>query len=216
MAYKDEIRRLVSKRREEALDATFHLFSKSTIEEVSMVDIAKAADIGVASLYRYFGTKLRLVIELAALKWQEYAEKMETAYAAKNGSEMNASEEFEFYLDCYIDLYEHHKPLLRFNSNFDQYIIHKNATEEEMRCYYESVSCFAKKFSVVYQKALQDQTMRTDILEQELYFSVMYTMLSTAQKFAHGLIYPNDQSLIHTKVLQTQKQMFLSYVERMP
>lgn len=197
------------RRREAALEAAFLLFSKNTIEEIRMEDIAKEAHIGVVGMYCYFGTKLALCVELGALKWREYTKVVEDAYRKKNGEAMNAVQEFEFYIDCYLDLYENHKALLRFNQNFDLFTMHENASAEDMADYYASVSYFEEKFHTVYEKALSDHTIRTDLTEQELFFSVMYTMLPTAQKLASGLIYPKDSEYVSHKILERQKEMLL-------
>lgn len=53
-------------------EEAFILFSNSSIENVSMKDIANKMNIGLTSLYRYFPNKPKLVIEVAKRKWKEF------------------------------------------------------------------------------------------------------------------------------------------------
>lgn len=213
MKYREEISDIISRRRSDALEAAFRLFSQRTIEEVNMGDIAREAELGVATLYRYFGTKFQLCVELAALKWREYAAEVEARYALLHGAQMTAYEEFSFYLDSYIALYDGHKEMLRFIANFDLFARHEQATPEDLAGYYASVNFFTEKFHRLYQRACSDHTMRTDLTEREMYFGVMYTMLTTAQKLACGIIYPMEDDGLHPRrLLEEQKQMFLRYV----
>ena len=53
------------------LAAAFTLFSSAGIEPVAMTDIAKKAEIGVASLYRYFSTKDEIAIRTAIWAWEK-------------------------------------------------------------------------------------------------------------------------------------------------
>ena len=124
---------------------------------------------------------------------------------------MNAVEELEFFLDCFIDLYRDHKDLLRYNRNFDTFIKHEGATAEQMAPYNEAVNAFADKFHAVYRKAQEDGTLRIDVSEQALFTNTMYIMLSVAGKYAEGLIYPPEDERDLTEELSTLKQMILNY-----
>jgi AcrR family transcriptional regulator len=203
----------IAQRKDNIPETAFHLFAERGIEAVTMQEIADAADCGIATLYRYYGTKLKLVIEIAAIKWREYAELVTADYDAKNGTAMNGMEEFRFFLSLYMDLYQNHKELLKFNFNFDLFVIHEKATAEDMKPYYESVEMFTRKFHVVYEKALKDHTMRTNIDETQLYFGSMYSMLTTAAKYTYGTVYPVDTVLDYTRALEMQMDMILNYVK---
>lgn len=202
----------VKRRKEEIPEIAFGLFAERGIEHVSMQDIADAAGNGITTMYRYFGTKQKLVIEIAALKWRQYAEVVKAAYETAGGDTMTAREEFAFYMDSYIELYKNHKAILRFNASFGAFIAHEKVTAEEIAPYYASIKFYDDKFSVAYQKALQDRTIRTDIPERELYFSVMYTMLFTAARLATGVEYPGDANIDAAAVLELQKNAFMAYM----
>ena len=54
---------LSNKRRSDVLQAAKRVFDSKGIESATMSDIALEAEMGVASVYRYFNTKPELVIE---------------------------------------------------------------------------------------------------------------------------------------------------------
>lgn len=197
-------------KREKMLEAGLCLFSEQAIEAVSMQDIANACGLGVATLYRYFNTKLSLVIAIGIRQWENYYREVEKLYAARGVGRMTAGDEFEFYLDCYIHLYKEHKDILRFNRNFVTYVRHEGATAEQMRTYNDIVNIFAKKFHIIYLKAEKDGTLMTDIPEDKLFVSTMHTMLSVAGKYAEGFIYPDNENRDMTEELIMLKNMILN------
>ena len=211
MRYKENSGELEA-RRAQALETAFQMFAQSSIEAVNMADIARASGMGMATLYRYFSVKRKLVIELGTLKWRQYAHDVEQRRQAAHGDRMNSIDEFGFYLDCYVDLLDHQPDLLRFNANFDQYIRHENAPVEELQDYYDSVGYFAAAFDRIYAHAQTDHTMRLDISKKEMFFSSLYALLAIAQKYAAGLIYPPDHSFDCRHALVTQRDLLLSWV----
>ena len=198
-------------RREKLLETGFRLFAQRSIESVRLQEIATASGIGIATLYRYFKTKLDMIIEIGTRKWQAYYLLVEEAYRARGGDALNAAEELEFFLDCFIDLYRGHRDVLRFNRNFDTYVKHEGATEEQMRPYNEAVTAFADKFHTVYRKAREDGTLTIRISERKLFFTTMYLMLSVAGKYAEGLIYPPGEDRDMTEELFLLKHMVLEF-----
>ncbi len=188
----------------------FRIFSENVIEAVSMNDIAKACGLGIATLYRYYSTKLDFVIAIGTRQWRDYYIEVEEKYSKLGCEGVTASEEFEFYLDSYIELYPKHKDILRFNRNFDTYVRHERAAPEQMTPYNEAVNAFARKFHTVYTKAEHDGTLRTDIPEDKLFVSAMYTMLSVSAKYAEGLVYPESSEQDMTEELLFLKDILLN------
>ena len=204
----------MAKRREKMLKVGFRLFSEKQIEPVAMQEVAKECRLGIATVYRYFHTKLVFAIAIATKKWEDYYVKVEKMYKKHGGSKMTAARELEFFLDCFIDLYKNHRDVLRFNRNFDTYIRHAGPTEEEMRSYNEAVEVFAKKFHVVYEKAQTDGTLKVDMPERKFFLSSLYIMLSVAGKFAEGLIYPlgmEEEEDMTEELLRLKKMILDEY-----
>ena len=204
---KDEIE--MAKKRERMLTVGFRIFAEKTIEVATMKEIAKACGLGYKTMFRYFGTKTALVIAIGADIWKKYAVKVEEMYRARGGDAMNAAEELEFFLDCFLDLYQNHKDILRFIRNFETYIRHENVSKEDLAVYNTVVDGFARKFHAVYQKAEKDGTLKLGLPETEFFPTILYIMLSASEKFAEGLVYQPENEKDMTRELELLKNLIL-------
>lgn len=205
---KDEIE--MARKRETMLTVGFRVFSEKTIEVATMKEIAKACGLGYKTMFRYFGTKTALVIAIGADIWKKYAVKVEKMYRARGGDAMNAAEELAFFLDCFIDLYQNHKDILRFIRNFETYIRHENVSKEDLAVYNTVVDGFARKFHAVYQKAEKDGTLKLGLPETEFFPTILYIMLSASEKFAEGLVYQPENEKDMTRELELLKNLILN------
>ena len=66
--------------------------------------------------------------------------------------EATAAEQFEYYLESYLELYRNHKDMLRFNQFFNVYVVQEAVPPEMMKPYTESVQSFALRFHGIYQQ----------------------------------------------------------------
>ena len=187
------------------LENGFRIFAENTIERVTMVDVAKAAGIAVSSLYRYYGTKPRLVLAISTWAWENYAREDERKEAAK--PDRTAAGIFEAYLDSFLDLYRNHKNLLRFNQFFNIYLVSEAISEEEMEPYLDMVKGLERRFGKIYQKARQDGTLRTDIPQKKMFSATLHLMLAVVTRYAVGLVY-NDETDAEEELL-LQKEMLM-------
>ncbi len=208
-AEKDE--REIVARRERLLETGLRMFGDKGIEQLRMQDVADACGLGLATLYRYFNTKLEFVIAIGARKWEEYFEVIETEYARRGGDMMNAAEELDFYLSAYILLYREHKEILRFNQDFNGYIMHAQATRAQLADYMKAIEPFTKKFHRLYEKGLRDGSIRTDEPEQTMFNATMHIMLAVAGRYAQGVVVRTDDPEDLTKELLILKRMIMNH-----
>ena len=80
MNYTEIIRNIKNERIAAAVTAAAELYLSAGIGEAKMTDIADQAQIGVASLYRYFGTKQLFTVKVGAYIWQMTLRKLEPFY----------------------------------------------------------------------------------------------------------------------------------------
>ena len=132
-------------------------------------------------------------------------------YNELNVEKMTAAQELEFYIDRYIDLYKENSDLLNFNANFSIYIGSEDTTKDEMKPYNSIIDKFVNKFHVLYKKAQDDKTVRTDISEKSIFYNVMYAMLSALSKYSSGIIHSADQDINYEKEICQLKDMYLEY-----
>lgn len=189
---KDEIE--MAARREEMISAGFRIFSERGIESTGMQEIANACHVGIATLYRYYKTKLDLVLDIGTIKWKEFGDYTKKKRADCHVKKMTAAEELEFYLDLFIDLYKNKKDLLRFNQNFNIYVIHEKATKEQLLPYLKEISIMATAFHELYEKGRLDGTIKTEMTEEKMFASTVHIMLAVGVRYSEGLLYSSDDS----------------------
>lgn len=205
---KDELE--MAARRELFLETGFRIFAEKGIEAVSMQDVAKACGLGIATLYRYFNTKLAFVIAIGARQWAAYFEEIETEYVRRGVEMMNAAEELDFYLSMYVLLYRQHRDLLRFNQNFNGYIQHERATPEQLADYLRAVEPFAEKFRRLYEKGRRDGSIRTEEPEATMFTTTMHIMLAVCGRFAQGVVVHSGEQEDLTRELMILKRTLLN------
>lgn len=211
MMYLENVNQSITEKREIVIETAFKLFAENKIEPVTMTVVADNCNMGVASIYRYFGTKKELVIAVAAKKWREYYSELQKYYKELNVDKMTAAQELEFYIDRYIDLYNENNDLLNFNANFGIYIGSEDTTKDEMRPYNSIIDKFVNRFHMLYKKAQDDKTIRTDISERSILYNIMYTMMSALSKYSTNIIHSADQDRNYEKEICQLKDMYLEY-----
>ena len=185
----------MAERRETILDAGFRLFAEKTIDPVSMNDVAKAAGVGIATLYRYYSTKQELVLAISTRVWENYIAENSRQRAALVRSGMNAGQEFEFFLDSFIDVYRNYADILRFNQFFNVYVANEEVSPEILKPYQAIISRLSEQFHAMYERAKMDHSLRTDFPEKQMFSATLHIMLAAVTRYAVGLVYqPGPES----------------------
>lgn len=174
-------------RRQQIMDAAFRAFTEKSIDSVTMNDVAAAAGVGVATVYRHFATKPALVLATATRAWRQY---MAPDYSAASANQTRtAAQIYAYFLHSFIDLYRSHKDLLRFNQLFNIYVQSAGVPAEQMGPYQAVIGVLAERFHRMYALAQRDGTLRTDTPEKEMFSATLHLMLAAATRYAVGLVY---------------------------
>lgn len=179
-------------RRKAIINAAFQIFVEKKIEPVSMGEIAEAAGVGRATLFRYYPNKLELVIAVCAAKWKEYLDALDAKRPLTSIGDIPAIDRFTFTLDSYIEMYQHHKDLLQYNDNFNHYVTHEGVEEKQLE---------------------EDHTFRTDIPKEEFFRVTVYTMMTACTYCASGFIWGSEDNKDYTSELLRIKEMILNYAK---
>ena len=180
-------------RMERIIDEAFRLFSEKGIEAVTMPEIAEASGVARASLYRYFSTKVELVVAIGTRKWDEYIESYALRHMTPDRGRPTGAVLMARYLDSFIDLYHNEPDLLRFNYEFNSFMRHGRVGPEQRRPYTQMVERLRERFHAIYTLGTRDGTMRADMTEASMFSSSYHIMLAAATRFAVGLMYvPED------------------------
>ena len=191
------------------------MFSSRSIEAVYLPDVAKASGHGVATLYRYFSTKAEFALAIAEWKWSEFFAENRKRSSIRHLEEKTAADILEFYLDSFLELYRNHKALLRFNQLFTIYIRSENIDADIVAAYRSLMQHITEYFHVMYAKAKQDGTIRTDMPEEKMLSVTIHLMLAAVTRYAVGLVYRPEGSFDDEKELETLKRiLYQEYTTR--
>ena len=183
---------LKAERIKHIVECTFGLFSEKGIEGISMNEIANEAEIGVASLYRYFSCKEDLVIEAALYAWNMEKEIFYRAFSSSD-EELNGYEQLKSILLIFPEALLSQGPFFRFIYYFDAYIKRENVGAEHLSKYEESIASVKKIVVDAISRGRKDGSIsfggrKSSELalstDDELYFTMMHSLFSLAQKLS--------------------------------
>lgn len=178
-----------------------------------MQHIADAADVGVASVFRYYDNKTDLVIAISAYKWNNSLKKIEESRPVDYIKEIPAIERLKFTLDTYLKMYQNNKDLLKFNDNFNHYITHEHVDDKRLEPFTIAVNPMLDRLHWMYQKGKEDHTIRTDISENEFIRATAHSMMASCQHYAGGFIWgaEKDKNHDYSPELMLLKEMILKF-----
>ena len=180
--------------RETVMEEGFKLFTERGIECVTMNEVADASMIGRATIFRYFTTKLDLVVEIAAWKWEEYISAYRQAVTESAIQQMTGAEYLRFYLNAFLDLYRNHAQILRFNYNFNSFLRHEKGMASGLEGHRQVVEGLSENFHDLYQRGMKDGTLNSEIPEEEMLSFTFHMMLAAVTRYAVGLVYVSEQA----------------------
>jgi len=203
-------------RNERILDEAFRIFSSSNIESTSMQEIADAAGVGIASLFRYYPAKKELATAVCTRQWGLRVQEITENRSEDRIKDFPAIERLEFSLDLYIELYKNHKDLIVFNGNFNHFINSLKKDEGDLGEYFDVLGPMQERFHWMYEKAKEDKTFRTDIPEDKLMRVIFHTMMGTCTHYSAGIVWGarDDEIDDYTDELIHVKEMIIEYVTK--
>ena len=196
----------MAERRQVMLQTAFRLFSERNIESVSMADVAAETSYNLRSFQRYFHSKNNLVIETATWVFDSFVAQYR-ARRRRPVEETTAAEDYEFFLDSFLDLYRNHADILRFNQFFNVYVRSEKIDAGQLQPYGGMIDALRERFRAVYEKGRQDGTLRTDYPEEVIFSATLHLMLAVVTRYAVGLVY--DAGVKAEQELLLQKRMLL-------
>jgi len=197
---------------EKILDAAYELFSKRGIESVAMTDIADRAKIGVASLYRYFETKEILVVRTATQAWEDRMEEVLPSLLKPKYKTAKGIEQLRSIFELFVRLYEKQTDFLKFIYLFDAFAVKEKIPKEFMVNYEAKILLVKQIISEAIQKGIADGTINESFINMGdmLYFTLMHTFFSTAQKLSlSGKMLDMDSQLQGSAQLKLLSELLL-------
>lgn len=210
---KIEQENLKRQRKEEVITAALEVFKIQGIENTKMTDIAEKAEIGVASVYRYFKTKPDIAVEAARKLWEDeikelYASYTDEAFLNKNGVTM-----VKEILEVFLKLYKDHQDFMRFIDEFDRYVVRENISTEKLKEYEKSIIDLKSIMIKALECGKKDGTIRSDLDGGHFYFSITHALMSLCQKLIlRGNVLESDKYVEGEEQIKTIIDMAVKYI----
>ncbi|MBR6046403.1 MAG: TetR/AcrR family transcriptional regulator [Ruminococcus sp.] len=200
-------------RMDAAVEAAARLLLERDVAELKMSDIAAECNIGVASLYRYFGTKSSIVIKAACLMWRSVRSLFDGVFECDYYREKDGLGRLRELMKVFKVLYLSHKDFLRFLDSFDRYILNETVAPEDLEEYRRSILDFYPLFEDAYKQGAADGTLRDDIDFRTMYLSVTHSLMQLSEKFAIGDVFEGENELAE-KELDYMIEMAIAYIRK--
>jgi AcrR family transcriptional regulator len=195
------------------IDAALRVFIRQGIDKTKMTDIAEEAQIGVASVYRYFKTKPDIAIESARRLWQEEIGGLKEQYKNSLPAGKCGREQVAEGLLLFLEIYQKHTDFLKFLDEFDRYIVKEQVVPDKMQQYEDSIIDLKSVIIDAIEFGKKDGSIRQDLDSEVYYFSVTHALIALAQKLAlRGSVLTSDELIHGEQQLNMVLDMAIKYL----
>lgn len=186
------------------------LFLEEGINTLSIADIAKRIEIGEATIYRYFGSRVNLVIQVGISLWKDIFNTLNSQTERINGYESVAG-----FFNFFIEGYESQKPAFIFLDQFDSLMIKENTTKAALFDYDQTLYQIKQVFDKMFSLGVSDGTIKREVDSDTYYYTTTHMILGICKKLAsNGNMLPSDELIQDTTQIKLALDMCLAYIKR--
>ncbi|WP_341282229.1 TetR/AcrR family transcriptional regulator [Paenibacillus sp. FSL H8-0537] len=208
--YEQERRSIKSMREESIMEAAKRLFVRKGFDKTTMQEIADEVPLGIATIFRYFPKKEKLIVAVASAIIASQSE------VFRSVSEINGNclEKLSYLFDLFISFHqEKHRENIQLIEAFDSwaYLPHEQADMlEEYHSIFESNKLL---FKMLIEQGREDGSIRNDISVDDTLMTMINVFGSFAKKVSMSynlVIFKDNAGTIGQ--LQVLKTVFLDYL----
>ena len=192
--------------------AACKLFCEQGIESVKMTDVARKAQVSIASLYRYFDTKEKLVIACAVKMWSEVIQSILPNFKDDEFASLCGYDKVCRIFRVYKILCDGHKEFVRFVALFDSYCLNNKIEPSKLADYEQIITSLYRYFSDAFDCGVEDGSIRSGINKKEFYLTCNHALMAVVQKIVSGEILSQDD-FASSREVDVMTDIFLSYLK---
>lgn len=202
------------KRKELIISAAIDVFVEKGIENTKITDIAERAQIGVASIYKYFKNKTEIVIEAAITFWNIEINTFSDIFLKNDFKQLNGLARMEQILDILIKMYLNHKGFFRFVEEFDNYVIRKKIPTHRLDLYEKNILNFMPIIIESLESGKKDGSISSNINAELYCMTITHAFISLSQELIlRNTILICDDNFEGRAQLELVKDMALTYIK---
>lgn len=215
--HRTELDGMILKRKKMIVEQAITEFSRKGIESTTMADVARASEVGIASLYRYFNTKTELVIQSALLFWKETDEFCIPSLLTRQYHAMSGIRQIETIAKLLIKGYSTFKDRLIFMNDFEAFLRKQKISRVQLAEYEEELLKMKPYVVKALEKGLEDHTIRLTDSVAQTYMTLSQMVLSYAQKLAvYNDLLKDDGGIDPIKNMECAVHMIVNWLRAEP
>ena len=183
---------LKKKKKNFLVDIATDLFMCRSIQDVTIKDIAISAQVGEATIYRYFGKKQTLVVQ-AAMKLQQEV----NAESFKLDEGKNGFEKIKIFYLSYLQIFDSHPDFFKFINEFDAFMAGEQG--DEMDSYETVVGQYKTVFMNAYEQGLKDGSIKAQNNVEMFYYSTTHALLELCKKLSIKRAVLNQDNVVEKR-----------------
>lgn len=210
---KIELKNQKEKRKERVVLAAIEIMKEKGIDNTKITDIAEKAEVGTASVYRYFKTKSELVIAAAIWLWDKEISLLKEQFYEKSYIELNGKEKVRRILNVFMTLYHEYPSFISFLEQFDNYIIKEDILPEKLEDYEKSIIDLKSIMLDAIEEGKKDGSIKYEVDNESFYMTITHSLMSLIQKLIlRGNILAIDSKVNGSTQLKCLTDMAIDYI----
>ena len=216
MEYERRMHAVQQDLRQTIVEKACALFIERGIVNVKMTDVAERSGVGVASLYRWFGTKKELAMQAGILIWQRVGMYLDGVFTSPVYLDKCGLDRCGDLLKLFYAAFMGHPEYLRFLRDFDNFVEAEHITPEELRKYEKSILDLQTPARAAYEAGLADGSIRP-VDFNTFYYTSTHALMALAQKLVcAGSLISSDSLVGGEQQLLALIDMMLTYLKPVP
>ena len=190
------------------VEISTNLFMSKSISDITIRDIAEAAEIGEATIYRYFKKKENIVVACVLKLQNDINQKYFKLSQGKTGYE-----KLEIFYESFLDAFRDNPDYFYFIKEFDAYIY--NQKDPSLKDYEREIDSYKTDFINAYELGLKDGSIQPVKNIEVFYFSTTHSLLELCKKLSlkHNLL-TQDKSLKKTSEINCLIKIILNSLRK--
>ena len=193
------------------IEAAERVFNRKGLDKTTMQDIATEAHMGVATVFRHFPKKDKLIVAVATRIVESQIETFDRVVNLPG----TCYEKLEHMLDMFIGFIgAEHSQNTKLLEAFESYAAQSTEPLEDLPMYTEAIGQIKNALSQIVKDGINDGSMRSDLPLEE----TLATVAHAYGIFAKKLSLQNSIPMLETDIdpirqLQILKRLFLDYLK---
>jgi len=207
--YEQERNENRNQREQLILSSAERVFAEKGIEKTTMQNIAKEANLGIATLFRYFPKKEKLVVAVAVRMIEPVLEEFKSVSRLP----LTCIDKIDRLLDQFIAPIRFNNELhIKFLEDFESYAAHSPEPLEDIEDFNNQYRKVSRVFSSIIQEGIDDGSLRPDLPVHDTLTTVVNATAIFARKLSLQSILRLESDLEAERQLDILKKIIMSYL----